>query len=116
MSTVNRKISILRSHFPDFNGDYRKFVTDRDLKTHLTMTVSGEGDEFERGGMILTENKNVLESFEKMGKKYGIHEVAEKFEDIKDGWSCWVYDQDDVSASRKKIAPLILEIMEKEGK
>lgn len=114
MSTVNRKISFLRSQFPDFNRDYKKFVTDQGLNTHFTMTVSGQGDEFERGGMVLTENKNVIELFAKMGKeKYGIREIPEKFEDIKDGWTCWVYYQDDVFASRKQITPLIREIMEK---
>jgi exopolyphosphatase len=116
MSTVARKISFLRSHFTDFDGEYRKFVNDRDLKIHLTMTVSGQGDEFERGGMVLTENKNIIESFERKGKeKHGIREIPEKFEDIKDGWNYWVYDQDDVFASRKKIAPLILEILGKDA-
>ena len=116
MSTVARKISFLHSHFTDFDEEYIKFVTDRDLKIHLTMTVSGEGDEFERGGMVLTENKNIIESFESIGKKkYGIREIPEKFEDIKDGWNYWVYDQDDVFASRKQIAPLILEIMGKQA-
>ena len=62
------------------------------------MTVSGQGDEFERGGMVLTDNKKVLELFERMGKeKYGIYEIPEKVEDINDGWSCWVYDQHDIS-------------------
>lgn len=116
MSTINRTISFLHSHFPTFEKEFKTFVSERNLMTHITMTVSGQGDEFRRGGMVLSRKEDVLKPFERKGKeKYGIHgvEIPEEIEDIKDGWKVWVYEQDDISASRKQIAPLILEIMEK---
>ena len=117
MSTVNRGISFLRTHFPDFGRDVQSFVTQRGLKTYIIMTVAENGKRFERGGMMLTDCKDVMEEFEmRGGEKYGIRRIAEKLNGIKDGWMGWIYEQDDVSASRKKVAPLILDIMSNDRK
>ena len=120
MSTVTRTIAYLREQFPDFAAEYVRFVGERQLAVHVTMTVDGQGETFRRGGMVVTTNgggEGFVREFErKGGEEYGIQgEFVAGFEDLQgggDGMRSWVYEQGESSASRKQIAPLAQGIMD----
>jgi DHHA2 domain len=56
--------------------------------------------------------------FRSEGKvKYGIQEVTDGISgssvELDDGMACWVFKQEDVSASRKQIVPLVQDLIKK---
>lgn len=111
MSTILRSIPFLQSHFPDFEKTIKQYRQERCLEVFVVLTVSGEGDEFRRGGMMVTEKySSVIEEFKRRGR--------EKYDVKKDGegremYNCFMFEVGDLSASRKQIAPLVTGIMDK---
>lgn len=111
MSTISRGIPFLQSHFPEFEKMVKLYRQERALEVLVVLTVSGEGDEFQRGGMMLTEDySSVIQEFKRRGgETYDIR----KDEEGRGMYNCFVFRVGDLSASRKQIAPLVMEIMEK---
>ena len=111
MSTILRSIPFLQSHFPDFEKTVKEYRQEHSLEVFVVLTVWGEGDEFRRGGMMVTEKySSVIEEFKRRGR--------EKYDVKKDGegrgmYNCFVFEVGDLSASRKQIAPLVMGIMER---
>lgn len=115
ISTVPRDLSTLIETYTGLVADYTKFCFERGLKVHVIMTATGEGKEFRRGGMVFTNDRNIIEAIKLHGgDKYRMRDTycAAVFEDIKGDF--WVFEQLDLNASRKQIAPLIQQVMEKE--
>jgi hypothetical protein len=80
------------------------------------MTTFGEGDAFKRGGMVITDHSPVIDALKgDKGEKYGFRD-GETSDRQNDGLNCWVFDQGDVNATRKQIAPLVRDIMDDEGR
>ena len=114
ISLVLRDISYLRENFSSFDKEVHSYGKDRKLKVHIIMTVSGQGKEFHRGGLVITDDPNVMQAIKEQGEeKYGFKdaEVFGVFADTEEGLLGWVYVQNDLAASRKQIAPMVREIM-----
>jgi exopolyphosphatase len=115
MSTIIRPVAFLHSHYGDmFEREISEFVTEQKLKVHITMTVAGEGSGFKRGGMVITDDKQLLEEIKSKGSEtydfLEVGDIAGCFEDT--ALICWVYNQGDLSASRKQVAPMVIEVMQ----
>jgi exopolyphosphatase len=115
MSTITRPVDFLRSHYSEtFEKEISEYVAKRELKVHVSMTVAGQGAGFKRGGMVITDDKRLLEEIKKKGtEKYDFREVGGIpgcFEDTQ--LICWVYNQGDLTASRKQVAPMMVEVMQ----
>jgi exopolyphosphatase len=104
MSTISRSIPSL-SNESSFHADLARFVRERGLTVQVIMTVTGSGTEFRRGGLVWTERAEVIDRFRELGgNKFGIRED----EAVGGGWC---FEQGEVTASRKQLAPFICEIM-----
>jgi exopolyphosphatase len=117
MSTVNRPVQCLKDQFASFEEDLRGFIRGRGLCAHVVMTWALSGGEFRRAGMILSERKEVVETFKREGgEKFGMHGVdGIEVAGIVEGWTGWVYEQDALEISRKQVAPFMEEIMKRVG-
>lgn len=114
ISLVLRDISYLRDNFPLFEKEVHAYGKDRKLKVHIVMTVSGQGKEFHRGGLVITDDSKVMQAIREQGEEqYGFKdaEMFGVFADTEEGLLGWVYVQNDLTASRKQIAPMAREIM-----
>jgi len=119
MSTIIRSIPDLKSAYTSIENEIRSYIAQQNLATHVIMTVSGEGETFRRGGMVITQHGHIIERLrEEGGAKYQIKAVDAGdgfFQDAEGGWLCWEFEQGDLRASRKQIAPLVMEIMGNDG-
>jgi len=76
------------------------------------MTWNFHDGEFQRAGMIVSRFEDVVTSFKEKGReKFGMHGVESEIGSVVDGWTEWVYEQDDLDASRKQVAPFVQEVM-----
>jgi exopolyphosphatase len=117
-STINRSVSDLLDRFSDFKDEMRQYIKKQELQVYIIMTVYSEGDTFKRGGVIWTNHKDFDSMFRSEGQaKYGIQEVSDAISEsslgLGDGMACWVFEQEDVSASRKQIVPLVQDVIKK---
>ena len=112
VSTINRPIPVLKKRFPSFEEDVKDFIVERGLCTHIMMTWSFQDREFRRAGMIVSQFEDVVTSFKEKGReKFGMHSVESELGSVMDGWTEWVYEQDDLDASRKQVAPFVQDVM-----
>ena len=112
VSTVNRPIPVLKNRFSSFEEDVKDFIVERGLCTHILMTWNFHDGEFQRAGMIVSRFEDVVTSFKEKGRdKFGMHGVESEIGSVVDGWTEWVYEQDDLDASRKQVAPFVQEVM-----
>jgi len=111
MSTITRPISFLQSQFENFEKTVKQYREERSLEVFVVLTVSGEGAEFRRGGMMVTDKyASVIEAFKVQGgEKYGIKRDKEGGRGM---YNCFAFEMRDLSASRKQIAPLVMGIMD----
>lgn len=111
MSTVLRSISFLQSHFEDFERIIKQYREEQSLEVFIVLTISGDGAEFKKGGMIVTEKyASVIQKFKKEGgEKYGIVKDEEGGRGM---YNSFAFEMRDLSASRKQIAPLVMGIMD----
>jgi exopolyphosphatase len=111
MSTITRPISFLQSQFENFEKTVKQYREERSLEVFVVLTVSGEGAEFRRGGMMVTDKyASVIEAFKVQGgERYGIKRDKEGGRGM---YNCFAFEMGDLSASRKQIAPLVMEIMD----
>lgn len=117
MSTVNRPVQLLKEQFSSFEEDLRAFIRRRGLCAHVVMTWSFREGEFRRAGMILSERKEVVETYKREGgERFQMHGVDDiDVGGIVEGWTGWVYEQDALQISRKQVAPFMEEIMKRVG-
>ena len=115
MSTIPRTFQFLRTHYHSFESEYAKFVEERGLSVHVIMTVDGQGQEFRRGGMVSTRDEDFVKEFARKGaQEYGISgDFITGFDETTGGRRYWVYEQSQLNASRKQIAPLVRGIMDR---
>ena len=112
MSTVNRPLPVLKKLFFSFEEDVKGFIVERGLCTHVIMTWYFQDGEFRRAGMIVSQFEEVVTSFKEKGyEKFGMHDVESEIGSVVEGWTEWVYGQDDLGASRKQVGPFVQEVM-----
>lgn len=116
ISTILRDIRFLATKFSNFEKDLYDFVAQQNLELYVIMTVADEGDQFRRGGLVLAKDVQIIEQIKRQGKeRFGFRSTLAESDDglehAGDSWFQWVFEQDNTAASRKEIAPLILETM-----
>jgi exopolyphosphatase len=121
MSTIIRSIPDLRHQFENFKDELLAYIHDRKLAVHIIMTIQVNEGSIRRGGMIVSNNDEVVQQFKSRGEQEFQMSAAENglqklVEGLPEGWTSWTFEQGDLNSSRKQVAPFAMDILHKVGK
>ena len=121
MSTIIRSIPDLRDLYQNFKEELLAYIKERNLAVHIILTVSVKESEVKRGGMIVSNNRDVVTQFKKQGtEEFRLSDAdtaSQKLsQQLPENWTGWVFEQGDLNSSRKQVEPFVMRIMNEIGR